>query len=50
MYIYNFTDNVHMNKIVQDKLWNEISAEMETSDQLKIKQFKQNNFTYIMNT
>lgn len=29
--IYDFTDKEHSNKIIQDRLWNEISTEMKTS-------------------
>jgi len=29
--IYDFTDKDHSNRIIQDKLWNEISTETETS-------------------
>ena len=29
--IYDFTDKEHSNRIIQDRLWNEISTEMETS-------------------
>lgn len=30
-YIYDYTDKDHSNKIIQDRLWNEISIEIETS-------------------
>lgn len=30
--MYDFTDKVHSNNIIQDKLWNEISEKTETSD------------------
>lgn len=29
--IYDYTDKNHSNKLIQDRLWNEISKEMETS-------------------
>jgi len=30
--IYDFTDKDRSNRIIQDKLWNEIITEMETSE------------------
>jgi hypothetical protein len=32
--INDYTDNDHNNKIIQDRLWNEISLEMGTSGKL----------------